>query len=172
MVAALAVASFGIYAAPGGAAAPAQKCTAVKGTVTLSPGLTTSPKAQKATAKGTLSKCTPTKATGGSGTLNGTLTLPKNSSCIGLATGKQTLKLNATTKWKNGKTSTYALVAKTGSGKTATVATITGKVSKGLFVGKKVTGGIKVTQGKGENCTAAHPVKHLTFVQSKPFQIG
>jgi hypothetical protein len=170
MVAALAVASCGIFAAPGGA--PAQKCGALKGTVTLSPGLTTTPKAQKATAKGALTKCAPSKATGGSGSLNGTLTLPKNSSCLGLAQGKQSLKLTATTKWKNGKTTTYALVAKTGSGSTATVATITGKVSKGLFAGKKVTGAIKVTPGKGENCTAGHPVKHLTFVQTKPFQIG
>jgi hypothetical protein len=171
MVAALAIASCGIFAAPGGAAAPATKCAALKGSVTITPGIGPVAKAQKAKATGNLTKCTPTKATGGSGTLAGTLTLPKNSSCTGLAQGKQSLKLTATSKWKNKKTSTYALVAKTGSGSTALVATITGRVTKGLFAGKKVTGGIKVALVKGQDCVTK-PVTKLTFTQSKPFQIG
>ena len=169
---AFALAGSGIAAAPGGAATPVQKCLSLKGSVVLTPGLSTTPHAQTATAKGALTKCTPTKATGGSGTMNGKLTLPKNSSCQGLATGNQTLKLAATSKWKNGKSSTYALTAKTGSGKSGAVATITGKVSKGLFVGKKVTGQIKITPKAGQNCTPGHPIKNISFANTKPWVIG
>lgn len=172
LVLAFALAGSGIAAAPGGAATPVQKCASLKGSVTITPGISTTPHAQKAAAKGTLSKCAPTKATGGSGTLGGNITLPKNSSCQGLATGNQALKLAATTKWKNGKTTTYALTAKTGSGKNALVATITGKVSKGLFAGKKVTGAIKIAPKSGQNCTPGHPIKNLTFTNTKPWVIG
>lgn len=154
--------------APSGAAAPQTTCKSLKGTVTITPGLTLTPKAQKATAKGTLGGCTPAAKTGGSGVITATLKLPANSSCAGLATGKQTLKATAKIVWKNKKTSNLTFNAVTGSGKTATVATITGKVTKGLFVGRPIAAGMKVTQGAGENCTTK-PVAHLTFVQTKPW---
>ena len=161
-----------LAASPGSAATPVTKCAKLSGVVTLSPGLSTTPHNQTATAKGALSSCTPTKATGGSGTLAATLKLPTNSSCQGLATGKQTLKLAATSKWKNGKTSSYTLTAVTGSGSTALVATITGKVTKGLFAGKKVTSQIKVAPKSGQNCTPGHPIKNLTFTNTKPWVIS
>src|SRR5262249_4966904 len=110
--------------------------------------------------------------TGGGGTIKATLKLPSNSSCQGLATGGQTVKIpSSTITWKNHKTTTMSLTAKTGSGSTATVATITGHVTKGLFLGKAVTGGIKVTPKSGENCTPGPPIQHLTFTNPKPFVI-
>jgi hypothetical protein len=170
-IAAAALATGGLASSPAGAAAPLQTCKKLTGAVTITPGLTLTPKAQKATATGNLTGCTPAAKTGGSGVMKATLTLPKNSSCIGLAQGKQTLKLASTVTWKNKKTSKLTLTAKTGSGKTATVATITGKVASGLFAGRPVTATIKVTPKKGEKCTNASPVKHLTFVNTKPFVI-
>ncbi len=172
MVAALATASIGMVAESGTAVTHAQSCKTLKGSVTISPGLTTTPHAQTATAKGSLAGCAPAAATGGSGALTAKLTLPKNSSCTGLATGKQTVKLAATGKWHNGKTSTMALTAVTGSGKTALIATITGHVTKGLFAGKNVTSQIKVAPKSGETCAPGHPVQHLTFTNTPPFVIG
>ena len=156
---------------PSGAAAPSQKCTKLAGSVTLTPGISTVPKTQTGTAKATLSGCAPAAKTGGSGVLTSKLKIP-NGSCQGLAKGNQTLKLVSTVKWKNGKTSTITLIAKTGSGSTALTANISGTISKGLFIKHKVTTQIKVATGKGENCTPAHPVKHITFKNSKPFIIS
>jgi len=158
--------------APASAATVSQSCKTFKGVVTISPGLTTTPHAQTASATGNLSGCTVASKTGGTGVIRAKLGLPSNSSCQGLATGKQTVKIpSATITWKNKKTTTMALKAVTGSGSTATVATITGKVTKGLFVGKTVTGAIKVTPKAGENCSPGHPIQHLTFTNPKPFVI-
>jgi hypothetical protein len=52
------------------------------------------------------------------------------------------------------------------------IAGITGKVSKGLFIGKKVTSQIKITPKSGQNCSPGHPVKNLTFANTKPWTIG
>jgi hypothetical protein len=153
------------------AATAAQTCGSLKGTVTLSPGLTSTPKSQTATAKGTATKCTPSSATGGSGTLAATTHIA-NGSCQALAAGT-TLPLKGNIKWKNGKTSSVTLNAKTTSS-APTTANITGKVSAGLFVGKPITGQIKftiVSTGSGSPCTPTNPVKKLTFTNSKPFVI-
>ena len=75
------------------------------------------------------------------------------------------------TTWKNGQTSNYTLTFKTGTGNNITVATITGKVSSGLFSGKSVSGQIKFTVQGSPNCTTM-PVKKVTFVNTKPFVIG
>ena len=169
MASALALGTCAVVASPSGAAAPVQKCTKVKGAATLTPGLTTAPKNQTIVAQSTVTGCTPTKATGGSGTLNATIKLA-NGSCQGLVGGGQKLGGTAKSTWKNKKTSTYSLTFTTGKGSAATTATITGKVTAGLFKGKKVSAQIKITQGAGENCTTK-PVKHITFVNTKPFQI-
>jgi hypothetical protein len=170
-VLAAAMAASVVMIPPSGAAAPPQTCKSLTGTVTITPGLTLSPHAQTATAVGNLKLCAPAAKTGGSGIMRAKLTLPKNSSCAGLAQGKQTLKLATTITWKNKRTSTLALTAKTGSGSTATVATITGKVTKGLFLNRPVTTKIKVTPRSGENCTAGHPIRHLSFKNTTPFVI-
>jgi hypothetical protein len=172
LLAAAALVTSGIAIAPANAVAVSQTCKKFTGSVTITPGLTTTAHSQSASATGTLSGCTVATKTGGGGTIKATLKLPASSSCQGLATGKQTVKIpTSTITWKNHKTTTMTLVAKTGSGSTATVATITGKVTKGLFAGKSVTAAIKVTPKSGENCTPGHPIKHLTFTNPKPFVI-
>jgi hypothetical protein len=172
LLAAAALVTSGIAIAPASAVTAAQTCKKFTGVVTITPGLTTTPHAQTASATGNLTGCTPATKTGGAGTIKATLKLPSNSSCQGLATGKQTVKIpTSTITWKNKKTSTMTLVAKTGSGSTATIATITGKVTKGLFAGKSVTAAIKVTPKAGENCSPGHPIRHLTFTNPKPFVI-
>jgi len=172
VLAAAALASTGIALAPANAATVSQTCKTFKGTVTIKPGLSTTPGPQTASATGSLAGCTSAATTGGSGSIKATLKLPANSSCQGLATGKQTVQIpTATITWKNKKTSTMKLTAKTGSGSTATTATITGSVTKGLFVGKSVTATMKIAPKSGENCTPGHPIKDLTFTNPKPFVI-
>ena len=170
-LAAAALATGGLATMSASAATLPQTCKTVKGTATLTPGLSTTPHAQTATATANLSGCTPSAKTGGAGVMKAKLALPKNSSCQGLATGKQTIKLTATVTWKNKKTSGLSLTAKTGTGKTATVATITGKVTKGLFVGRPVTLTIKFAPKAGQNCTPGHPIKNLTITNTKPFVV-
>src|SRR3954462_299009 len=158
-------------ATPARAATARQSCKSLKGAATLTPGLSTTPHAQTATATATASGCAPASKTGGSGVLHAKLKLPTNSSCQGLAAGKQTIKLSATMTWKNKKTSTMALVAKTGRGSPATVATITGKVTKGLFAARPVTVTIKFAPKAGQNCTPGHPIKNLKITNTKPLVI-
>jgi len=168
--AALATSGLVVNAAPAGAAT-VQNCKTVTGTVTIKPGLTTVPKAQTATAKGVAKPCTPSTKTGGSGVLTATLKLASNSSCQGLATGGQTIKVTSKGSWKSKKTSTLAMTAKTGTGSNATVATLKGKVTAGLFKGKIVTLTIKFTPKAGQNCTPGHPITNLTFKSTKPLVI-
>jgi hypothetical protein len=172
LLAAASLAATVIVIAPANAVTVSQTCKKFTGTVTIKPGLTTTPGPQTASAVGTLSGCTASATTGGSGTIKATLKLPATSSCQGLATGKQTVKIpTSTITWKNKKTSSMTLTAVTGSGATATTATITGKVTKSLFAGKSVTAAIKVTPKSGENCSPGHPIQHLTFTNPKPFVI-
>jgi hypothetical protein len=98
------------------------------------------------------------------------LSIPAGS-CQKLAAGGQHLSGTASTKWKNAKVSNYALTFVTGTGANATVATITGKVSSGLFVGKKIYGQIKFTVAAGQNCSAGHPIRNVTFTNTKAFLI-
>jgi len=170
LLAAAALATTGIALAPANAATVSQSCSKLTGSVSISPGIQKTPKPQTATATGNLAGCTAAAKTGGSGVLKATLKLPSNSSCAGLASGNQALKLTATATWKNKKTSTMALTAKTGTGSNVLTATITGKVTKGLFLNKGVTGQIKVKPAAGQDCFNK-PVTKLTFTNSKPFVI-
>ncbi len=160
-----------VAAAPSDAAAPVQKCTKVKGAATLAPGIQAAKKTQKVTAKGTLTGCTPAAGkTGGSGTINASLKVAAGN-CTTLAQGGSKFTGTAKTVWKNKKTSTYTMTFTTGKGANATVATLKGKVTAGLFKGKGVTGAIKFTPKKGQNCLTV-PIKNVTFVQTKPFVIS
>jgi len=170
LVGALALGLTALGAAPSNAAAPAQSCATVKGSATFSPGLTNTPANQTIKAKGTETKCKPSAATGGSGALTATIKL-KNASCTTLINGGQTLKGTGATAWKNGQTSNYTLTFKTGTGNNITVATITGKVSSGLFAGDKISGQIQFTVKGSPDCNTK-PVKQVTFVNTKPFVIG
>ncbi len=168
-IAAAALATSGLVAAPAGAAGPQQKCKKLSGSVTIKPGISAVPGPQTATAKATVSGCSPSKKTGAAGKMTATLKLPKDSSCAGLASGGTNLKLKAKITWKSKKVSNLALTAKTGTGANVLTANITGKVSKGLFKGHKVTSQIKITPTKG-NC-APTPVTKIGFKNSKPFLI-
>jgi hypothetical protein len=158
-------------ASPSAIAAASQSCAHVTGTATLTPGLTSTPTNQTATAHATMTTCTPTTTTGGSNVTTATLKIPLGS-CAKLATGNQKFSGTATTTWHNAKKSVSALTFTTGTGSNITVATITGKVSSGLFAGHLVSGQVKFSVKSGENCTAGHPIKDLTFVGTKPFVVS
>jgi len=169
MVAALALGMSALVAQPSGAAAPVQKCTKATGSATVTPGLGATPANNTIKAKGTLGGCAPAKTTGGSGTLTATIKVP-GGSCLKLAGGGQKLAGTAGTTWKNKKTSAYALTFTTGKGGAATTATVTGRVTSGLFKGKKVSGQIKFKITKG-NC-APTPVTGISFTQTKPWVVS
>jgi len=174
LVAAAALATSGlaiVVATPAGAATPVQTCKKYSGKGTITPGLSTTPKDQVIKATVTYTSCTPSAKTGGGGVATVTLKI-KQGSCQGLIKGGQTIPIpSASVKWKNGKTSTYHLTSKTGTGSAATVATITGTVSKGLFATKHVTGKLNVKTPSSENCTPGHDVKHITLTQAAPWVI-
>jgi len=169
LVGALALGMSALGAAPGNAATAVQTCTTLKGTATLTPGLTNTPADQTVKAKGTLSGCTPATKTGGGGTIKATIMISQ-ASCTTLINGGQTFKGTAVTDWLNGKVSHEALTFKTGTGNSVTVATITGKVTKGLFLGHLVNGQIKFTVKGTPNCTTI-PVTKLSFKNTKNFVI-
>src|SRR5438874_7735949 len=139
---AVATGTFGLGMAPANAAV-VQSCKTAKGTITMSPGLSaTTTSDQKVTIKGPESTCTPSAKTGGSGGYTSVLIL-KKANCATLAKGNITFKGTGTTKWKNGKSSTYSVTYHDGSGsldKSETV-TMTGTVTKDRFKGKKSTAG-------------------------------
>jgi hypothetical protein len=172
LLAAAALVTSGLALAPASAATPVQKCTKATGTGTITPGLSTTPHDQVVKAVMTNTGCTPAAKTGGSGKISVTLKI-KAGSCQGLVKGGQTIPIpSATETWKNGKKSTYHLTAKTGTGSNATLATISGNVSSGLFAGKHLSVKLKITTPSAENCTPGHPVKHITLKNTTAWTIA
>jgi hypothetical protein len=169
MVATLALGMGAMFASPSSAATALQTCTTVKGSATFTPGLGSTPQDQTVKAHGTETGCTPSAKTGGSGVLAATIKL-KAADCSTLIAGGQTLHGTGATTWKNGKVSHYALTFKTGTGNQITVATITGKVSSGLFSGHAITGKIKFTVVGSPDCNTT-PVTKVTFKNTTPFVI-
>jgi hypothetical protein len=168
LISALAMA--GVMAAPASAVAPVQTCPKLTAAATLSPGIKNAASNQTLTAKGSLSGCTVATTTGGAGTLTASVKIAA-ASCAKLATGGQKLSGTGATTWKNKKVSKYALTFTTGTGKNLLIATITGKVSSGLFVGKKVSGAVKFHVNGSPDCQKT-AVKSISVVQSKPFVIS
>ena len=160
-----------VTAGPAGAA-PLQSCTKLTVNVALSPGIQNTPQNQTLTATGTIGGCTPAAATGGSGKLSAVIKIP-NGSCAKLAMGNQKITGTGSTTWTNKKVSKFSLTATTGSGKNALLATLSGKVTSGLFAGKKIGAsvGFKVPPPVPD-CSPAHPVKKLTIVLKKPFTLS
>jgi hypothetical protein len=139
----------------------------------MSPGLSaTSTSDQKVTIQGTEKNCVPGSKTGGSGAYKSVLVL-KHANCATLAKGNITFKGTATTKWKNGKTTTYSVTYHDGTGSNITVVTMTGKATKGLFVGKKFTAGFKINISSANNnaCTSA-PFKKASWKQTKAWTLS
>jgi hypothetical protein len=173
-VMALAMGTFGLGAAPA-SAAPVQKCAKVTGTITMSPGLSaTSTSNQKVIIKGTEKSCKPAAKTKGSGTFKSVLVL-KKANCTVLAKGNITFKGTATTKWKSGKTTTYSVTYHDGSGSLNKISTITmtGKATKGLFVGKKFTAGFKINiNGANSGACTTTPFKKAPWKQTKAWTLS
>jgi hypothetical protein len=82
-----------------------------------------------------------------------------------------TLTGTGATTWAGKKVSNYALTFRIGSGDDALVATITGKVTSGLFAGKHISGQVKFRQVGSPNC-ATKPVTNPTFTNTRPFVIN
>jgi hypothetical protein len=161
----------GLAATPAVALAPAQSCAKVSGTATFTPGLQNTAMNNTVTAKGTETSCTPAATTGGSGTLSATIKLSLGS-CNKLSTGGQKLVGTASSTWKNKKVSKYSLTFTTGTGAAITTATISGNVTSGLFAGKKLSGQVKFSIQGAPDCSAAKPIKAVTFTNTKPFVIS
>jgi hypothetical protein len=158
-----------LMAAPAGAAT-VNSCKTLKGTSTFKPPVSPTTK-QKGTitSKGTVTGCTPTAKTGGSGTFTSTLKPTKAGNCTTLVQGNNTLKGTAKVVWKNHKTTKMNVTVKTGTGGKYNIATITGHVVAGLFTGHNVTGQVKFTPKSG-NC-ATSPLKTVSFASTKAFAL-
>ncbi len=152
------------------AAAATNSCKVLKGTSTFNPPVTNTPHTGTITSKGTVSGCSPSASTGGSGVFTSTLKATKPGSCKTLVQGGNVLNGTAKTTWKNGKVTNMKITVKTGTKSNYNIATITGTVSSGLFAGKHVTGQVKFTPKSGQNCVTV-PLKQVTFVNTKPFAL-
>jgi hypothetical protein len=152
------------------AAATANQCKTFKGYATFNPPVPAGngPKVNSTiTIHGTVAGCSPSNLTGGSGTVTGTIKGTKPGNCTTTIQGGGIQKGTSTTKWKNGKSSKFSATVKEGTGSSYNVATITGKVTSGLFAGKLVSGQTKFSPANSGACTTA-PLKKVTFVQTKP----
>ena len=162
----------GVATASPAGAAPLQSCTKLTANAAFSPGLTNTPKNQTLTAAGTIAGCTPTAATGGSGKLAAAIKVTAGS-CGKLATGNQKVVGTGSVAWKNGKSSKFTLAATTGTGANLLIATLSGRVTSGLFVGKKLGGKVSFkVPPPTPDCSAAHPVKKILIVVKTPFTLS
>ncbi len=157
-----------LTAAPAGAAT-ANSCKILKGTSTFKPPVFTTSAKRTIKSVGKVTGCLPKKKTGGSGKFTSTLKTTTAGNCVSLVQGGNVLKGNATTKWKNGKVTKMSVTVKTGTGNKYNIATIKGKVTSGLFKGKKVTGQVQFTPKSGDCVTT--PLKTVTFKSTKPFAL-
>jgi hypothetical protein len=156
--------------APAGAAG-GTSCSVPGGSIKVTPGLTTTMTKNKITFTLPFTKCTGGGVT--SGTAVGVIPPGKPGTCASLAAAGP-MTINTTIKWNNKTTTTF-------SGKSNTTAkgaphgfvatsTVTGKVSKGAFLGKNVSVKVAVKLGPG-TCSKASPIKTLTVKGLTPFVI-
>jgi hypothetical protein len=158
-----------IAAAPAGAAS-VLTCSPPSGSVTFTPGLGKTPKIQTTTFKLPIKGC---KGTAGvtSGTSAGSSKGTTKSNCVSLAGGAT--KTTVTITWSNKKTSTSTLATKTVPGaKGVLTATVTGKITKGLFLGKTLKTKVKITIPASAKCTDAAPLKKATLTGLAPVTIS
>jgi len=153
------------------AAAATNSCKVLKGTSTFHPPIPVKGSVSGyITSTGTVSGCTGTKPTGGSGTFTSKIKSSKPGSCATLVKGGNVLQGTAKTSWKNGKVTNMKITVKTGTGTHYNIANITGTVSSGLFAGKHVTGQVKFTPKRKTDCIST-PLQQVTFVNTKPFAL-
>jgi hypothetical protein len=147
------------------AATPDAACKA-SGTSTITPGLQLGPAVPQTTKlNGKLTNCT-----GKGGVKSGTFagTVKGSGSCTtlikpGTVVGKGT----QTIKWNTGKTSTASITVTSGGAQgTKGVFNLSGKITKGLFAGKAISGkflGTPKFTGTGSPCSSTNPLKKITF---------
>ena len=174
---------------PLGAADFVQKCngpnaTTQAGRFTLTPGVNALPAKQVIAVKVSLFSCSPASKTRGAGTLRSEFT-PSAAQGCGLLRNRITYKVKAKIIWKNEDTSSmvvnYAM-----SGKTHVV-NVSGKVTSGKFVGRKLTGQYHYTPVASPyptrvskacannikpNKRGRKSVVSLNFYKTKPFVIA
>ena len=132
-----------LSAGPAGAAG-GTTCAKPTGTITISPGLTTTPTVQ------TISVVLPVKACKGGGVTSGTSKGSIKTAKISISTfaSGAAVTLNDTITWNNHKTTTFSAKAATKiASNNKITSTITGSVTKGLFVGLHVSATVNVTLG-------------------------
>jgi hypothetical protein len=157
-----------LTAGPAGAAAVVT-CAKPAGSVTFTPGLGATPKLQTTTFTLPITGCKGGGVTGGSskGSAKGTT---KQSCGTFAAAGKTVTKVTIT--WNTKKTSTATLTTAVSiAGKTGITATVSGKISAGLFVGKTLKTKVGVTIPTGV-CTDAKPLKKATLTGLATVTIG
>jgi hypothetical protein len=157
-----------LTAGPAGAAALVT-CAKPSGSVTFIPGLGSTPKLQTTTFTLPITGCKGGGVTGGSskGSAKGTT---KQSCGTFAAAGKTVTKVTIT--WNTKATSTATLTTIVSiSSKTGITATVSGKISAGLFVGKTLQTKVGVTIASGV-CTDAKPLKTAKLTGLAPVTIG
>jgi hypothetical protein len=164
------VASMAVGFASPTSAATANQCKTFKGYSTFSPPVPLANQAKKnstISVHGTVGGCTPSNLTGGSGTVTGTLKTSKPGNCGDEVKGGGTQTGTSTTKWKNGKVSKFTNTVKEGTGSKYNIASFTGKITSGQFMGKLISGEVKFSPSSNDQCLSK-PLSKVTFVQTKP----
>jgi hypothetical protein len=164
------MAPVGVIAASPASAAPLVKCKKPSGAVTFTPGYGATPKKQTTTFNLPIKKCT---GKGGvkSGKSKGKTVGKTAQNCTDFAANASNQKTNVTITWNNKKTSKASLktAIKTKGG--SLIATVSGKISKGLFKGKKLKTKVKVTL-VGTCGDDAHPLKKAKLTGLAPLTIS
>ena len=165
------MAPIGVLTSVPAGAATIVTCAKPSGVVTFSPGLGTTKKIQ------TTSFSLPVKNCKGGGVTSGTSkgstkgTKPQN--CASFASDPSASTTQVTITWNTKKTSTAKLATKvSGAPDGSLIATVSGKISKGLFLGKTIKTKVKVTLQKGAICTDQNPLKKATLTGLSALTIG
>jgi hypothetical protein len=146
-----------------------QKCGHFEDATLFSPGLTNTPRDQTVITRGRIFGC---NKAGGSGTFNGSLSLP-DGTCAMLPNLRMSGQLSIT--WINGRT-TNADVTWLVSPVTPAKATIRGQVVSGtLYVGLLLEVEVRMTQtftGTGAPCSPTNPLRRIDVTNSRSLRIG
>ncbi len=164
------MAPIGAIAAPPAGAATIVTCGKPSGFVTFTPGLGTTKKIQTTSFNLPVKGCKGGGVTSGAskGSTKGT----KAQNCTTFATDPSAATTTVTITWNTTKTSTAKLATKVSSSGGSLIATVSGKISKGQFLGKTIKTKVKVTLQSGAICTDAHPLKKATLTGLAPLTIG
>ena len=158
-----------VFIANTAGAATLVTCAKPTGSVAFVPGLGATPKIQTTTFTLPVTGCKGGGVTSGSskGSAKGTT---KSSCGTFAAAGKTITKVTIT--WNTKKTSAATLTTTVSiSGKTGITATVSGRISAGLFVGKTLKTKVGITIPKNV-CTDAAPLKKATLTGLAPVTIG